>query len=131
MYVDYKYYTQTFKEGIEPTISLTSFNFLVKKAENYLNLRTLGSYKDVTDETSINQIKDCLCALVESYNDDEQSVVGGMVKASESVGGHSISYATGQTTSYSSRNRKDDIIKLYLWHLGLIKSRKVFGLHEG
>ena len=128
-YVDYEYYTETYKAGLDPAFDSASFNFLEKKAENYLNLKTLGAYKEVTDEDSIAQIKECLCALVDAYYDEESSKEQGMVKQSESVGGHSVSYAVS-LSSFTS-NSKDEIIRSYLWNLGLIRTRKVYGINEG
>lgn len=129
-YVEYSYYTNTYLAGLTPTISdSASFNFFEKKAENLVNRKTLGDYLNVTDANAISKIKDCICALTDNFY-QEQSAKGssGMIKQSENVGGHSVSYVV--SASYYA-NTRDDILREYLWDLGLIRSRKVFGINEG
>ena len=129
-YVDYTYYTDTYLGGLTPQIdSASSFSFLERKAENYLNYRTHGDYLNVEDEEGQEKIKNCLCALVDSFNEEETTTVNGAIKQSESVGGHSVSYAVTGATQYSVR--RDVILQEWLWDLGILRSRKVYGLHEG
>ena len=129
-FVEYSYYTDTYLAGLTPTISdSASFNFFEKKAENLVNRKTWGDYLNVTDQDAIKKIKDCICALADSFY-QEQTAKGasGMIKQSENVGGHSVSYAV--SASFYVNNR-DDILREYLWDLGLVRSRKVYGINEG
>ena len=108
----------------------TAFLFLEKKAELYLDFQTESKYLQVSETSDVNAVKDCLCALVDSFNQEQQGKdINGAFKQSESVGGHSVSYVGKTTQSYESD--RFNILKMYLWKLGILRSRKVFGLNEG
>lgn len=129
-YVDYQYYKNNYLESTTPTIDASTFLILEKEAELELNFKTRGQYLNVTDTTAIKKVKNCLCALVESLNKEQNATSeSGAYKQSESVGGHSVSYAGVSPTLYASD--RDKIIRLYLWDLGIAMSRKVIGLNEG
>ena len=131
MYVDYNYYTTDYLQGLTPRIQSTSFLFLEKKAESYLNQKTRGAYMNVTDE-NVAKVKDCICALADNFNNEMiLTSDNGVAKQSESVGGHSVSYAIGTSSSVHFENERRAILNLYLWDLGIVLSRKVFGIHEG
>lgn len=128
-YVDYEYYSKEYMQGANPNVDATSFLFLLRKAENYLDFNTNGQYLLVSDEEEIVKVKDCLCALVDSFNEESKGAdSNGAFKQSESVGGHSVSYAYKTTHSYD--NDRFSIMKSYLWKLGILGSRKVYGLNE-
>ena len=131
-YVDYNNYVNNYNRGLTPKIdSASSFKFLEKKAERYLNLKTYGTYLNIDNEENISKIKDCLCALVDSYNDEENVKQDGLFKQSESVGGHSVTYASSSSIKSQYESDRIDISKMYLWQLGIVQSRKVFSIHEG
>ena len=128
-YVDYNYYQNNYLQGLTPTIDATSFLFLETKAENYLDFNTDSKYLLVTEETDVKKVKDCLCALVETFNQEQLGKDGnGAFKRSESVGGHSVSYDEKTTRQYESD--RFSIMRMYLWKLCIIRSRKVYGLNE-
>lgn len=128
-YVDYNYYKNNYLQGLTPTIDATSFLFLEKKAENYLDFNTDSKYLLVTEEADVAKVKDCLCALVETFNQEQLGKDGnGAFKRSESVGGHSVSYDEKTTRQYESD--RYSIMRSYLWKLCIIRSRKVYGLNE-
>ena len=128
-YVDYNYYQNNYLQGLTPTIDATSFLFLETKAENYLDFNTDSKYLLVTEEADVKKVKDCLCALVETFNQEQLGKdSNGAFKRSESVGGHSVSYDEKTTRQYESD--RFSIMRMYLWKLCIIRSRKVYGLNE-
>lgn len=128
-YVDYNYYSNNYLQGVTPTIDATSFLFLEKKAETYLDFQTESRYLLITETSEVTSIKDCLCALVDSFYQEQQGKdTNGAFKQSESVGGHSVSYAYKTTHSYESD--RFEVLKMYLWKLGILRSRKVYVLNE-
>lgn len=128
-YVDYNYYQREYLLGLTPTIDATSFLFLEKKAENYIDFHTESKYLLVTEEGDVSKVKDCICALVDSFNKEQLAKdSNGAYKQSESVGGHSVSYGGITTQLYASE--RYGILKEYLWKLGILKSGKVYVLNE-
>lgn len=128
MLVDYNFYLNDYLMGVEPTIDEASFPFLAKKAELIIADYTNNLYLNATG-TDLVRVKECLCALAESLNQEETTSGGtnGVVQ-SESVGGHSVSYTVKSGTQYASD--RENIMRLYLWSIGFKRNRKVYG-YEG
>lgn len=124
MYVTYEYYTDTFGGT---AISSENFTLFERKARVSLDNFTFNRIKD--DETLIDDtIKECICTMMDkAYSiEQETAATDGKVISSESVDGHSMSYAI----SDSQKNEIDqsnitkvklyNIAKEYLWSTGLL-----------
>ncbi len=105
-YADYEYYRDTYKG----TLSETAYERLSERASDYIDSRTGYILKKagITEEME-ERVKKACCALSEVMSSVE---TGSSVKASESVGDMSVSYAVG--TQRSDVQKLDDAIQLYL-----------------
>ncbi len=105
-YADYEYYSNVYKG----TLSETAYERLSERASDYIDSRTGYILKKagITEEME-ERVKKACCALTEVMSSAE---TGGGVKASESVGDLSVSYAVG--TQRSDVQKLDDAIQLYL-----------------
>jgi hypothetical protein len=123
-YVDYTYYSTTFG-GL--TIPETEFIKREKKARLNLDNFTFNRLqKDVTliDDT----VRDCLCEMMDKlYSlDQEEVATDGKIIASESVDGHSATYAVSDAEkneidkSNITKIKLYNIAKEYLWSTSLL-----------
>ena len=108
MYVDYDFYSTTYS-GI---ISNNEFTKLEIQASSIVDFYTFNRI----DKTDVSEkVKFAVCELVDYLK--ELKAAGGKEIASESVGSHSVSYVTNNT---SSEDKKYSIVKKYLGHTGLM-----------
>lgn len=103
MYADYEFYTNQYYGA---AISSEDFPRLSSRASDFLDYYTRGKAAKVTDEDTLTAMAKACCAVAEAMKTDEDSKKlaqkateaalsesGGEVK-SETVGSHSVSYAT-------------------------------------
>lgn len=105
-FVDYTYYRDVFKGS---RVSESDFPFLSERASEYVSYITAGR---ATDESEA--VKKACCALVDEMNEMDTS---GNI-ASETVGGHSISYA--DVGAMAKNKRLMSVAKMYLAFTGLL-----------
>ena len=105
-YADFEFYRDSYKG----TLSEAAFGRLSERASDYIDSRTGYILKKagITEEME-ERVKKACCAISEVMC---QSETGGGVKASESVGDLSVSYAVGEQRS--DVQKLDDAINLYL-----------------
>lgn len=103
MYADYVFYTDTF---YGTAINAADFPRLASRASDFIDYYTRGKAVFVSDETTLNALAKCCCAIAEQMQIDSQSNAlmakkisdaissqNGEIK-SETVGSWSQSYAT-------------------------------------
>ncbi|MZK53650.1 hypothetical protein [Clostridium beijerinckii] len=111
MYVTYEYYTETFGGN---TISSDSFNKYERKVRLSLDNFTFDRIKN--DETLIDDnVKDCMCEMMEkAYGiEQEEAATDGKIITSESVDGHSVSFAISDSQKNEIDQSRITKIKLY------------------
>lgn len=111
MYVTYEYYTDTFGGT---AISSESFNKYERKARVSLDNFTFDRIKN--DETLIDDnVKDCMCEMMEkAYSiDQEEAATDGKIISSESVDGHSVSFAISDSQKNEIDQSRITKVKLY------------------
>jgi hypothetical protein len=123
-YVDYTYYTETFGST---TIPESDFNKYERKARVSLDSFTFDRIKN--DETLMDDnVKDCMCEMMEKAFsiDQEEAATDGKTISSESVDGHSVSFAISDLQkneidqSNITKVKLYNIAKDYLWNTGLL-----------
>jgi len=124
MYVDFTYYKDSFGGT---TIPETSFITLERKARVFMDNITFNRLQ--ADATLIvANVKDCLCDIMEcNFNLDQKELeTDGNIIASESVDGHSVSYAISDVEkntvdrSQLNKARYYNIAKEYLSNTDLL-----------
>ena len=85
-FVDYSYYKESYGGTSVPS---ASFNYLSLKASYFINNITQGRAKNNT--TYIEEIKLATCSVIDKMHKVESD---GGIKISETVGKHSVTYAT-------------------------------------
>lgn len=105
-FVDYTYYTDAFKGS---RVSESDFPFLSERASEYVLYITAGRATEDNDA-----VKKACCALVDEMQEMDTS---GNI-ASETVGGHSISYA--DVGAMAKSKRLMSVAKTYLAFTGLM-----------
>ena len=96
MYLDYNFYESKY----DGKISHEDFIGLELKAAAVINYYTSHRIKEVDDN-----IKFCMCELIDNIKEDEEKEI-----ASESVGSYSVSYVNKGNTS-NTKNQKSIIAK--------------------
>lgn len=119
--VTYEYY----KEEYKGSLSEQQFNKLLKKAFIHIDNCTADRASKVTDndnELLVDRLRMCVCAMIDkiSANTDENGVEREYVKASESVGPWSVSFATGNSSGSLAEQYKG-VCELYLGNTELMK----------
>jgi hypothetical protein len=115
IYSDYTAYLQ----GRSAIISSTDFPYYATKATQAIRNNTFGNI----DETAISaEVKNCTCEIAELYylNDLLKASNSRGAITSEKVGGHSVSYADGNTTKAVFDNEVRQVIKDNLLSTGLL-----------
>lgn len=107
MYVDYTFYSGTYGGKV----SIEEFTKLEIQASTIVDYYTFNRIKEVD-----TKIKFAVCELIDYLKQLEDN--GGKEISSESVGDHSVSYVTEDTTTVSKKQR--DIVKRYLGNTGLM-----------
>lgn len=111
MYVDFTYYQSTYGGT---AINADSFIKYERKARIALDNFTFNRLKD--DNTLItNDVKDCLCEMMEkAYGiEQEEAATDGKTITSESVDGHSVSFAISDSQKNEIDQSRITKIKLY------------------
>ena len=86
-YVDYSYYTDTYKGSAIPE---TAFGNLILKAEGLVNTYTFNRISEIMPY--MDKVKMCCCELAELISSHETELGKGSI-TSEKVGGYSVTYA--------------------------------------
>jgi hypothetical protein len=124
MYVDFGYYSTTY-EGT--AIVVDSFVKYERKARLCIDSFTFNRLKN--DSTLIDDtVKECMCEMIEkAYSiDQEEAATDGTIIASESVDGHSATYAVSDAEkneidkSNITKIKLYNIAKEYLWSTSLL-----------
>lgn len=116
-YCDYEFYRDVF---LGNAISADDFPRLSERASEYVSGVTKG-LSDRVSGPALLAVRKAVCAVAEVLQDEERMNAGGFsgagAKTSETVGGHSVSYAS-PGFSYSQVEylaaRKRDALLLYL-----------------
>lgn len=103
-FVDYNYYKETYGGTSVP---FTSFNYLSLRASYFINNITQGRAKNNT--TYIEEIKLATCSVIDKMHKVEAD---GGIKVSETVGKHSVTYATPLDTEENKSYYKAAVIFL-------------------
>lgn len=110
-FVDYTFYTTTF---LGTTISADEFPSRALRASMYIDHVTHGraskTIAEALETDWIEKIQFATCAVADRNSDFDDS--GGEVITSESIGDHSISFATPQTNAKQLRD------VAYFWLVG-------------
>ena len=136
-YCDYQFYKDVF---LGNAISPDDFPRLAERASEYLSSATGGLAGKVSGP-ALEAVKKAVCALAEVIQDESgmtsASFSGRGAKTSETVGGHSVSYASpGFSTAQAEyiAARKRDALLLYLGNVppfdSLFKVRSFACLHR-
>lgn len=138
MYADYEFYTETF---YGTAINEADFPRLSSRSSDFIDYYTRGKSVFVSDETTLNALAKCCCAIAEQMQIDSQNKAlmakktadaissgNGEIK-SETVGSWSQSYVTasdymqsGNSTDIEKNNRQiyANIANEYLSNTGLL-----------
>jgi hypothetical protein len=110
-YVDYSYYTGTYKGTSVPS---TIFDNLAIQASYFIDYITFNRIKSL--ETVPDEVKMAVCSVIDAqYKLDND----GGVKVSESIGRHSVTYASANA-NVTEDNKKYNAARVYLAHTGLL-----------
>jgi nitrogen regulatory protein PII-like uncharacterized protein len=117
IYTDYEFYLHTYRGT---AIAAEDFARLARRASAVIDQVTYNRTAAVIladeDEDTIEKIKMATCAVADEVYTLEAS--GGVIQ-SESVGRHSVTYATPA----SQQKRLDNVAKTYLWTTELMLKR--------
>ena len=105
-YANYAYYTGTYGGS---AIASADFTRLANIASAWIDRLTFD--RAVTDTDNTDAIKMAMCSVAEEVQRVER---GGDAITSETVGGHSVSYAAGATATLSDAKRYENAARLYL-----------------
>lgn len=110
-YVNYSYYTETYKGTSVP---LTTFDNLAIQASYFIDYITFNRVKEL--DTVPDEVKMAVCSVIDTqYKLDND----GGVKVSESIGRHSVTYASANANTTEDK-KKYNAAKMYLAHTGLL-----------
>ena len=116
-----QYLTYEEYKGLGGTIDLTPFNLLEFEARRKIDIRTQDRLKGFESDEIPQEVKLCVCALINSIVIFSNSMNNAGNIASESTDGYSVSYITTSQINevIMSKNKElDDIIRTYL--LGVV-----------
>ena len=123
IYADYAYYTDEFYGDAIPE---ESFVRCAARASDYIDQITMNRAKDYValHPDKSGPVKKACCALAEQYMQISEAKARTMVEggevASESVGGHSISYRSSIDTAAALEADLRKIVISYLGFTGLL-----------
>lgn len=122
MYADYVFYTDTFYGTV---ITEADFPRLASRASDFIDYYTRGKAVFVSDETTLNALAKCCCAIAEQMQIDIQNKAlmakktedaissgNGEIK-SETVGSWSQSYVTSNEYSQNSADVETNNRQIY------------------
>lgn len=120
-YVDYTYYTTTYDGS---AISSAEFTAYANRASAYIDYVTMDRAVTLMslvspspEETAlISKVKNAVCAVADQFKNYD--AIGGGSISSESVGSHSVSYATADRKVYAAN--VSNAAEIYLAHSGLM-----------
>lgn len=136
-YVSYYFYCNVFQGNV---IAEEDFDRLCTRAYAYICGMTRGLCEKVP-EGSRDAVRQAVCAVAEVLQDEERlytrSFAEGRAVSSETVGGHTVSYSSGNVSAAETaclENRKRDALLLYLSRVpelaGLFKVRSYPCIHH-
>lgn len=122
MYADYVFYTDTF---YGTAINAADFPRLASRASDFIDYYTRGKAAAMSDESTLNSLAKCCCAIAEQIQIDSQSKAliakktadaissgNGEIK-SETVGSWSQSYVTSNEYSQNSADIETNNRQIY------------------
>jgi len=120
-YVDYTYYATTYDGS---AISSAEFTAYATRASAYIDYVTMDRAATLMrlvspspEETAlISKVKNAVCAVADQFKNYD--AIGGGSISSESVGSHSVSYATADRKVYAAN--VSNAAEIYLAHSGLM-----------
>ena len=120
-YVDYTYYTTTYGGS---AISSAEFTAYANRASAYIDYVTIDravslmslSSPSPEETAQIAKVKNAVCAVMDQLK--SYDTTGGGSISSESVGSHSVSYATADRKVYAAN--VSNAAEIYLAHSGLM-----------
>lgn len=115
-YADFNYYTDVYYGAM---ISEAEFERLSKQASDYIDYMTRN--KATADYEAV---KLCCCALAEEFQSMEKyraaQIDADADVASETVGGHSVTYRSASESINAIRQNMPFIVTRYLYNTGLL-----------
>ena len=120
-YVDYAYYSTTYGGTAIATAEFTAY---ANRASAYIDYVTMDRavalmslVSPSPEETAlISKVKNAVCAVADQFKNYD--AIGGGSISSESVGSHSVSYATADRKVYAAN--VSNAAEIYLAHSGLM-----------
>lgn len=114
-YTDYAYYTTTY---LGTAITETLFPAYALRASAVIDQLTFDRATSVVDVAIIDKLEMATCAIAEELQ--KQDISGVDAIQSESVGGHSISYAKNSSAQMTNDQKLLRAAKLYLGSTDLL-----------
>jgi hypothetical protein len=114
-YTDYAYYTTTY---LGTAITATLFPAYALRASAVIDQLTFDRAASVVDVAIIDKLEMATCAIAEELQ--KQDITGVDAIQSESVGGHSLSYAKNSTAQMTNDQKLLKVAKLYLGSTDLL-----------
>lgn len=121
-YIDYDYYANTFGSSTIPETSFSSYERLARVSlDNFTFNRLKNDNTLITDD-----VKECLCVMMEKAYNYQQEDENSKIIASESVDGHSVAYFIPDIQGNEVDQSRITKVKLYnmaedyLWDTGLL-----------
>lgn len=105
---------QKYKELLGTQSVPSNFENLVTQASNYINYKTFGRI----DENNIpEQVEYVTCLIIDLINEEETRIseIGNL--KSQNIEGWSESYSTPEEIKTDYENKKQSILKQYLWNV--------------
>lgn len=111
MYVTYEYYTTTYGGS---TISSTDFNKYERKARVFIDNVTFNRLQ-LNNALVIGSVQDAICEIMEcNYKIDlKETETDGNIISSETVDGHSVTYAIADTEKNTIDKKQLNKVKYY------------------
>lgn len=120
MYVEFEFYKDIYKGKLADN---SNFPFFELKASRYVERLTLRkTNKAILDKRFENDIKICICELIDIYFEFdeeekkgqalEQQLTENKIVSSESVGNHSVSFQKVASNSKSQLDKQKELDKL-------------------
>ena len=119
--VDYQYYCDEYLRGREPPLSKTDFPYYAQQAEQYVSTGTFGRSL-LPENVDLPEVKNCVCSIAElmAAGDKASAQSGGGAIASESVGGHSVSFVSAEAAAEATAAKMQKALDLWLANTGLL-----------
>lgn len=112
IYADYNYYKHSY---LGDQIKAEGFGQLAKRSSEYIDYVTMGRAQLHAEE---NKIRDACCALAEQFHIIDlaaKAAADGGVVESETVGPHSVHYASPSDAAKVAQKELYQVAQRYLW----------------